>query len=243
MKPQHGIETTIPLGPELELKGFLASADHARGLVVFVHGSGSSRFSLRNNQVAQFLQSQGFATLLMDLLTASEDQVDAITRELRFDIPLLAERVTGTLDWLARRDDVGHLPIGLFGASTGAAAALIAAAAQPSRVQAVVSRGGRPDLAGDALTAVRTPTLLIVGSEDVEVLRLNQRAMSQIRGKTQLVLVDGATHLFEEPGTLDQVARHAAKFFKLHLDATRTALPPAPGIGASGNASREHHLD
>lgn len=229
MKLQPAIETTIPLGPDLELKGFLASAEHAQGLVIFVHGSGSSRFSVRNNQVAQFLRSQGFATLLMDLLTASEDQVDAITRELRFNIPLLAERVIGTLDWLARREDVGHLRVGLFGASTGAAAALIAAAAQPSRVKAVVSRGGRPDLAGDALLSVRSPTLLIVGSEDFEVLRLNQMAMRQIPGKTQLVTVDGATHLFEEPGTLDLVAQHAAKFFALHLNATQPQRAPAPG--------------
>lgn len=229
MKPQHALETTIPLGPDLQLQGFLASAEHAQGIVVFVHGSGSSRFSVRNNQVAQFLRSQGFATLLMDLLTASEDQVDAITRELRFNIPMLAERVTGTLDWLARQEDVGRLPVGLFGASTGAAAALIAAAALPSRVKAVVSRGGRPDLAGDSLTAVRTPTLLIVGSRDSEVLRLNQVAMRQIPGQTQLVIVAGATHLFEEPGTLDQVSRHAAEFFKLHLNATRPQRAPAPG--------------
>ncbi|HEY0943602.1 MAG TPA: hypothetical protein VGE08_26185 [Steroidobacter sp.] len=229
MKLQPAIETTIPLGPDLELKGFLAGAENAQGLVIFVHGSGSSRFSVRNNQVAQFLRSQGFATLLMDLLTASEGQVDAITRELRFNIPLLAERVIGTLDWLARREDVGHLPVGLFGASTGAAAALIAAAAQPSRVRAIVSRGGRPDLAGDALMSVRCPTLLIVGSEDFEVLRLNQMAMTRIPGNTQLVKVDGATHLFEEFGTLEVVAQHAAKFFKLHLNATQPQRAPARG--------------
>jgi len=173
MNHHYGTETTIALSTGVELKGFLEGWEGATGLIVFVHGSGSSRFSVRNNQVAQFLRGQGFATLLMDLLTASEDQVDAITRELRFNIPLLAERVTGTLDWLAKHEAASRLPIGLFGASTGAAAALIAAASQPTRVRAVVSRGGRPDLAADALEAVQTPTLLIVGSDDTHVLRLN----------------------------------------------------------------------
>ena len=213
----HGTETTIALSSGVELKGLLEACEDATGLIVFVHGSGSSRFSVRNNQVAQFLRGQGFATLLMDLLTASEDQVDAITRELRFNIPLLADRVTGTLDWLAQHEAFSRLPIGLFGASTGAAAALIAAASQPTRVRAVVSRGGRPDLAADALEAVHTPTLLIVGSDDIQVLRLNRMAMSRIPAETQLVTIDGATHLFEEPGTLDQVARRAADWFKRHL--------------------------
>lgn len=216
---RHAGEITIRLDPCVELKGFLESVQYARGLIVFVHGSGSSRFSVRNNQVAQFMRSEGFATLLMDLLTTNEDQMDSITRELRFNIPMLAQRVIATLDWLAQREDVGGLPVGLFGASTGAGAALIAAAAQPSRVQAVVSRGGRPDLAGDSLPSVRTPTLLIVGSEDMQVLQLNRAAMSRIPGKTQLSTIEGASHLFEEPGTLDQVARHAADWFKLYLAA------------------------
>jgi putative phosphoribosyl transferase len=218
MNIRHPTEITIRLHASLELKGFLEGADRACGLIVFVHGSGSSRFSVRNNQVAQFLRTHGFATLLMDLLTVSEDQVDAITRELRFNIPMLAERVIATLDWVAQRKDVGDLPVGLFGASTGAAAALIAAAARPSRVKAVVSRGGRPDLAGESLALVRTPSLLIVGSSDAQVLRLNQVAMSQMLGKTQLLTVEGATHLFEEPGALDQVAHHAVAWFELYLD-------------------------
>lgn len=217
MSAQHRPQTTICLATGVELKGFLEGDEQARGLIVFVHGSGSSRFSVRNNQVAQFLRSNGFATLLMDLLTTSEDQIDAITRELRFNIPLLAERVVGTLDWLAGRDDVGELPIGLFGASTGAAAALIAAASQPTRVRAVVSRGGRPDLAGEMLSAVRAPTLLIVGGADTQVLRLNEMAMSRIPAQTELVIIPGATHLFEETGTLELVAQHAADWFKLRL--------------------------
>lgn len=217
MSAQHRPQTTICLATGVELKGFLEGDEQARGLIVFVHGSGSSRFSVRNNQVAQFLRSNGFATLLMDLLTTSEDQIDAITRELRFNIPLLAERVAGTLDWLAGRDDVGELPIGLFGASTGAAAALIAAASQPTRVRAVVSRGGRPDLAGEMLSAVRAPTLLIVGGADTQVLRLNEMAMSRIPAQTELVIIPGATHLFEETGTLELVAQHAADWFKLRL--------------------------
>jgi dienelactone hydrolase len=220
-------ETTIQLASGVELKGFLESPDSARGLIIFVHGSGSSRFSVRNNQVAQFMRSEGFATLLMDLLTTSEDQVDAITRELRFNIPMLAARVTATLDWLTEREDVGRLPVGLFGASTGAAAALVAAAARPSRVQAVVSRGGRPDLAGDTLASVRAPTLLIVGTCDTQVLQLNRTAMKRLPGKAQLLTVEGATHLFEEPGTLDQVARHAAGWFRLHLRAAAAAASSA----------------
>jgi putative phosphoribosyl transferase len=217
MHAQQPPQTTIRLATGVELKGFLEGTAQARGLIVFVHGSGSSRFSVRNNQVAQFLRSNGFATLLMDLLTTCEDQADAITRELRFDIPLLAERVTWTLDWLVEREDVGGLPIGLFGASTGAAAALIAAAAQPTRVRAIVSRGGRPDLAGETLSAVRTPTLLIVGGADTQVLRLNEMAMGRIPAQTRLVIIPGATHLFEETGALELVAQHAADWFKLRL--------------------------
>jgi pimeloyl-ACP methyl ester carboxylesterase len=228
MSHEYGTQTTIALGAGVVLEGFLEGWERASGLIVFVHGSGSSRFSVRNNQVAQFLRSLGFATLLMDLLTASEDRVDAITRELRFNIPLLAERVTGTLGWLARQDESRRLPIGLFGASTGAAAALVAAASLPTRVRAVVSRGGRPDLAADALEAVQTPTLLIVGSDDTQVLRLNRMAMSRIPAETQLVTIEGATHLFEEPGTLDQVAQHAAEWFKRYLRVP-SGLPRARG--------------
>jgi putative phosphoribosyl transferase len=217
MSHHYGTETTISLSAGVDLTGFLESRKGATGLIVFVHGSGSSRFSVRNNQVAHFLGSQGFATLLMDLLTASEARLDAITRELRFNIPLLAGRVAETLNWTARNEVLRGFPIGLFGASTGAAAALIAAASQPARVKAVVSRGGRPDLAGDALAAVRVPTLLIVGSDDTQVLQLNRLAMRRIPAETQLVTIEGATHLFEEPGTLDQVAQHAADWFNRHL--------------------------
>jgi pimeloyl-ACP methyl ester carboxylesterase len=230
MNRRYGAETKIPLGKGVELGGFLEGTQGAAGLILFVHGSGSSRFSARNNQVAQFLRSRGFATLLMDLLTAEEDKLDAVTRELRFDIPLLADRVTGTLGWLGGHDAAGGLPIGLFGASTGAAAALIAAAAHPARVGAVVSRGGRPDLAADALVAVRVPTLLIVGSEDREVLQLNRMAMSRIPAETRLVTIAGATHLFEEPGTLDEVARHAADWFDRHLRARSSSA------GTTGSA-------
>lgn len=225
MNHRHDTQTTIALSGRVELKGFLESRADAVGLIVFVHGSGSGRFSVRNNQVAQFLRDQGFATLLMDLLTVSEDQLDAITRELRFNIPLLAERVTGTLEWLAKHDDISSLPIGLFGASTGAAAALVAAASEPTRVRAVVSRGGRPDLAADALESVQAPTLLIVGSDDTEVLRLNRMAMRRIPAEKRLVTIEGATHLFEEPGTLDQVAQHAADWFTRYLRVHRIGSP------------------
>jgi len=222
MNNRHSRETTIQLSTGIELKGFLEGIEQGDGLIVFVHGSGSSRFSVRNAQVAQFLRTRGFATLLMDLLTTSEGQVDAITRELRFNILLLAQRVNGTLDWLATHEHVRQAPIGLFGASTGAAAALVSAASQPARVGAIVSRGGRPDLAGDSLAAVHVPTLLIVGGNDTQVLELNRRAMSRIPAHTQLVTIEGATHLFEEPGALDQVAQHTADWFQRCL---RTAHP------------------
>ena len=234
MSRRYGSETPILLGSGVELKGFMEGTQGAAGLIVFVHGSGSSRFSFRNNQVAQFLRNRGYATLLMDLLTAEEDEVDAVTRELRFDIPLLAHRVTGTLDWLARHEQARGLPIGLFGASTGAAAALIAAGSQPARVAAIVSRGGRPDLAADALAHVRVPTLLIVGSEDTEVLHLNRMAMSRIPAEIRLVTIAGATHLFEEPGTLDQVARHAAEWFDRHLRAL---------TGSGGGEGAQRHRE
>ncbi|HEX2495166.1 MAG TPA: dienelactone hydrolase family protein [Steroidobacter sp.] len=219
MKTQSLAETTIRLSADLELKGFLQGTERADGLIVFVHGSGSSRFSVRNNQVARFLRTRGFATLLMDLLTPREDQIDAVTRELRFNIPLLARRVIGAVDWIAAHESISKLSVGLFGASTGAAAALIAAASRPALIKAVVSRGGRPDLAGDALPAVHTPTLLIVGSDDVQVLHLNQTAVSRMPGDTQLVTIEGATHLFEEPGALDEAARCAADWFERCLRA------------------------
>ena len=189
----------------------------ASALVLFAHGSGSSRFSPRNRHVAGFLNDSGLATVLADLLTPAEETVDERTRQLRFDIELLADRLVAVTDWLAAQPKMRRLPIGHFGASTGAGAALVAAASRPDAIHAVVSRGGRPDLAGDALGQVRAPTLLIVGGDDVPVIGMNQRALDQLGGEKQLVIVLGATHLFEEPGTLDEVARLARAWFKRHL--------------------------
>jgi pimeloyl-ACP methyl ester carboxylesterase len=192
--------------------------ERAQGLVLFVHGSGSSRFSPRNRYVASQLQAAGLATVLADLLTDEEERVDALTAELRFDIGLLAPRVAALTDWLADENErTAGLGIGLFGASTGAAAALVAAAARPSIVQAVVSRGGRPDLAGEYLRLVNQPTLLIVGEQDPTVIELNRKAMEQIPGETRLDIIPGATHLFEEPGALEEVARLARDWFVHHL--------------------------
>ena len=198
----------------VSLGGTLTLPDGARGLVVFAHGSGSSRFSPRNREVADVLHAAGTGTLLMDLLTAEEEQVDLRTRELRFDIRLLGERVVGALDWAAAEHAV---PLGAFGASTGAAAALVGAAERPALVRAVVSRGGRPDLAGDALPRVHAPTLLIVGGDDPVVLDLNRRAMERLEAETRLEVVSGASHLFEEPGTLDRVAELARDWFAERL--------------------------
>ena len=196
------------------LEGALAIPEQATGLVLFAHGSGSSRFSPRNNFVAAELRRAGLGTLLIDLLTRDEDR----NHETRFDIPLLTRRVTAVASWLAEQPETRTLALGLFGASTGAAAALQAAAALPDSIQAVVSRGGRPDLAGrKALTEVRCPTLLIVGGHDDVVIELNQQADAQMACPKELVIVPGATHLFEEPGTLEQVARLAAEWFSRHL--------------------------
>jgi dienelactone hydrolase len=191
----------------------------AKGLVIFAHGSGSSRSSRRNRRVAEFLGERGFATLLLDLLTAHEEAIDERTTEYRFDIPRLGPRVSAAADWAATRADIGRLSIGCFGASTGAAAALIAAADRPAAIAAVVSRGGRPDLAGDALARVEAPTLLIVGGYDEPVIELNREAMRQMQAHVELEIVPGATHLFEEPGTLDQVADLAAGWFARYLRA------------------------
>jgi dienelactone hydrolase len=184
---------------------------------VFAHGSGSSRHSPRNRFVARVLQESGIATLLMDLLTAEEEAIDMTTRHLRFDIPLLAERLTGAIDWLKQQPATRGLPIGLFGASTGAAAALLAAVARPDDVVAIVSRGGRPDLARQALERVRAPTLLIVGGRDEPVIALNEEAMTMLRAPKRLAIIPGATHLFEEPGALEQVAQLAAEWFSRYL--------------------------
>jgi dienelactone hydrolase len=209
------------------LEGQLARPPGASGGVLFAHGSGSSRHSSRNRFVAEVLQAAGLATLLMDLLTAEEEVVDARTARLRFDIGLLADRLAGATDWLAAEPDTRQLRVGHFGASTGAAAALVAAAARPEVVHAVVSRGGRPDLAAEALGQVRAPTLLIVGERDEHVLELNRRAARQLRAQQRLEIVPGASHLFEEPGTLDRVARLAREWFALHLPGTPSPSPAA----------------
>jgi pimeloyl-ACP methyl ester carboxylesterase len=185
----------------------------ARGLVLFAHGSGSSRHSHRNQFVARVLQQSGFATLLMDLLTEEEERIDNQTRELRFDIGLLAGRLSDTVSWAALQDPLKRLPAGLFGASTGAAAALVTAANHADAVQSVVSRGGRPDLAGDHLARVKAPTMLIVGGHDDAVLVLNEQAKARMPGEVSLKVVPRATHLFEEPGALAQVAELAAAWF------------------------------
>jgi pimeloyl-ACP methyl ester carboxylesterase len=188
-----------------------------RALVLFAHGSGSGRHSPRNRRVAGELQGAGLATVLADLLTPQEEQVDARTGALRFDIGLLSERVAALTDWLVGQERFADLGVGLFGASTGAAAALVAAAARPASVEAVVSRGGRPDLAGGLLRLVRQPTLLIVGERDATVLELNRTAMDQLPGETKLEVVPGASHLFEEPGALEEVTRLARAWFVRHL--------------------------
>jgi dienelactone hydrolase len=199
------------------IDGDLAIPEQALGLVVFAHGSGSSRFSKRNRMVAQVLEEGGFATLLMDLLTREEEAIDLRTREYRFDIDLLGHRVVAAIDWASGESAVSALPIACFGASTGAAAALIAAAERPNAVRAVISRGGRPDLAGDALPHVQAPTLLIVGGADDVVIQLNRQAMRLMQAPVSLEIVPGATHLFEEPGTLEQVSRLALAWCRRHL--------------------------
>ncbi|GAA3132740.1 dienelactone hydrolase family protein [Streptosporangium carneum] len=193
----------------------------AGGVVLFAHGSGSSRHSPRNRHVAGELQRAGLATVLVDLLTPSEERVDLRTAEFRFDIGRLAVRLAGLARWLVRHEPTAGLRVGLFGASTGAAAALVAAAARPAVVKAVVSRGGRPDLAGEALSSVRAPTLLVVGECDPVVVALNREAMGRLPGETRLEVVPGASHLFEEPGALEEVARLAAEWFLRHLPRTR----------------------
>lgn len=201
----------------VRLDGDLTLPEHPSGLVVFAHGSGSSRHSPRNQLVAAELNQYGFATLLCDLLTAEEEEADERTGLLRFDIGLLADRVIGIVDWARDNPPTAALPMGLFGASTGGGAALVAAAARPEAVRAVVSRGGRPDLAGPALVEVRAPTMLLVGERDVNVLELNEQARNTMRISAELRVIAGATHLFSEPGALEQVAEEAAGFFQTHL--------------------------
>lgn len=210
----------IALGDVL-LKGLLGRPPAPCGVVVFAHGSGSGRLSVRNQFVAASLQRDGFATLLFDLLTAQEEASERLTRHLRFDIPLLAGRLLGVTRWLGHEPSLAPLRIGYFGASTGAAAALVAAAQAP--VSAVVSRGGRPDLAGAALAQVRAPTLLIVGGDDSEVIALNRHALALLTCDKELAIVPGAGHLFEEPGTLEEVTRLAGGWFRRHLCDVRSA--------------------
>lgn len=216
------------------LSGDLTLSKGAEGLVVFVHGSGSSRLSSRNRHVAAVLAEAGLATLLMDLLTPSEEMEDERAGRLRFNIPLLADRVVATLDWLGTESELAGLRVGCFGASTGAAAALIATAQRPARVHAVVSRGGRPDLAGEHLQSVRAPALLIVGGADSVVLELNESAYRELRCVKRLAVVAGATHLFEEPGALDRVALLAREWFSQHLSG-----PPSPNGSTRTTGSRE----
>lgn len=199
------------------LEGDLAVPEGARAVVLFAHGSGSSRHSKRNQHVAHVLQESQLATLLLDLLTAEEEALDIATGEVRFDIGLLAARVVGATDWLLAQPETRDLRVGYFGASTGAAAALVAAVERAAAVGAVVSRGGRPDLAWPVLPRVRAPTLLVVGGRDSTVLELNRRAFEQLRAEKELVVIPGATHLFEEPGALEEVARLARDWFARHL--------------------------
>ncbi|MDQ3707298.1 MAG: dienelactone hydrolase family protein [Chloroflexota bacterium] len=211
----------VTAGP-VTLEGNLVVPPDGIGVVLFAHGSGSSRHSPRNRYVAGVLQEAGLATLLVDLLTQQEEQVDMRTAHLRFDIGMLAERLVWATDWLAQQPETANLRVGYFGASTGGGAALVAAAERPHSVAAVVSRGGRPDLAGPALPRVTAPTLLIVGGNDPIVIQLNQQAEAQMRGEVQLTIVPGASHLFEERGTLEEVARLARDWFLRYLSVSNS---------------------
>ncbi len=219
--------------PSAHLTGNLEVPSPARGLVVFAHGSGSSRHSPRNQFVARRLRDAGMATLLIDLLTPEEEALDLEQAHLRFDIAFLAGRLLAATDWARRQDSVRGLPLGYFGASTGAAAALLAAAERGKAIRAIVSRGGRPDLAGPALHRVVAPTLLIVGSADPEVLELNEAALAALRCEKELRIVPGASHLFPEPGALEQVAQLAAAWFRRHLSRPEWAPSPADRLDSS----------
>jgi putative phosphoribosyl transferase len=213
-------EVAIEVG-HIELQGALSLPEGATGLVLFAHGSGSSRHSPRNQFVAAELRRRGLGTLLFDLLTADEEALDQVDRHLRFDVDLLADRLVATTTWVRRQPSGRDIAIGYFGASTGAAAALIAAARRPEEIRAVVSRGGRPDLAGPYLESVQAPTLLIVGGEDFGVIELNEQALRALPGPKHMAIVPGATHLFEEPGALAEVARLAGDWFQHHLPIDR----------------------
>jgi len=202
------------------LEGNLCIPKAAKGVVLFAHGSGSSRHSPRNRFVAEVLGEAGLATFLIDLLTEEEEAIDRRTRQLRFNINLLATRLAGATDWLLHNPSTRHLQIGYFGASTGAAAALVAATQRPQAVSAIVSRGGRPDLADSVLSQVQAPTLLIVGGNDDPVIAMNQSALAKLQTEKQLKIIPGATHLFEEPGTLEQVSQLASQWFEQYLSST-----------------------
>jgi dienelactone hydrolase len=209
---------TVQVGAgTVRLQGDLVLPEGAPGVVLFAHGSGSGRHSPRNRYVAGVLHERALGTLLIDLLTLQEEREDAFTGHLRFDIPLLAERLVGATDWILSEPETARLKIGYFGASTGGGAALVAAAERPEAVAAVVSRGGRPDLAGEALPRVQAPTLLIVGGNDTPVIQMNRSAFAQMRAVKKVEIVPGASHLFEEPGTLEEVARLAADWFEKYL--------------------------
>jgi putative phosphoribosyl transferase len=212
----HEKQVHVKIG-KIILEGNLAIPKASEAIVLFAHGSGSSRHSPRNQYVARVLQKAGLSTLLIDLLTIDEERVDDYTAHLRFDIALLAQRLAGATDWLINNQETQHLNIGYFGASTGAAAALAAATKHPDVVNAIVSRGGRPDLAGSSLPDVKAPTLLIVGGDDTTVIELNEQAREQMRTECKIVIVPGASHLFEEPGKLEEVARLATDWFLRYL--------------------------
>jgi dienelactone hydrolase len=220
--------------PKGLIRGDLCIPLESRAVIIFAHGAGSSRLSPRNKHVAEILQRAGFATFLMDLLSEQEDQLDIFTRKLRFDIPLLAGRVDSATEWVQQDNRTAGLAIGYFGASTGAAAALVASIQRPETIGAIVSRGGRPDLADSILSEVRPPTMLIVGSEDETVLEQNQMALKKLGTEKKLVIIPGATHLFEEPGKLDEVAEHAKEWFQRYLIAEeQNKAHDCPG----------HHID
>lgn len=217
MSSRKQTQDVIVNAGDVNLEGNLTIPDSAKALVVFVHGSGSSRFSPRNQYVARTLNQAGLATLLFDLLTEDENQIDQLTRELRFNIEMLSERTIAAIDWIAEQSELRGLPIGLFGASTGAAAALNAASERPKQVATVVSRGGRPDLALQNIAKVKAPTLLLVGGLDFQVIEMNRTAANAMNTECKIAIIEGATHLFEEPGTLEQVAQIAQQWIIKHL--------------------------
>lgn len=229
----EGVEHELSIQVEgAALEGTFTLPNDAKGLVLFAHGSGSSRHSPRNRYVAEVLHTHGIATLLFDLLTGEEELLDQYTGALRFDIPFLAARLIGATKWMTKSPDARDLKIGYFGASTGAGAALVAAAELPDVVSAVVSRGGRPDLAKDALPVVRAATLLIVGGDDEPVIAMNREALARLGSRDKkLVIVPGATHLFEEPGTLEEVARLAAEWFVLHFQSDQRPFSRRAALG------------